>query len=200
MKKRYREDIHHVTMSIHLHMWTFAHMWVNKKNVIDAACGTCFGGMIYSTSANRLLCVDKNLPALKMGSKLPFFCPTTMMKADLNRDVLPEADVCVSVETIEHLNGEGFFLSQLRTKQLVFSVPIDMPGGHHLLNFETVEAATEHLNKYGWFIRYGVRLRSGGSDKDCQLMGIAERSGHFTDVFADLSQQSAVKPTTRRAK
>jgi hypothetical protein len=175
LKKECREDIHHTAVNMHLHLWTYAHQWINKKSVIDAACGTCFGSMIYSTSAGSLLCVDKDMDALKMGSELPFYCPTTMMVADLNKDALPDADVCVSVETIEHLEEGGFFLSQLRTKQLVFTVPINMKGGFHLIDFDTMDSVSEHLNKYGWFIRNGVMMKEHGSGKDAQFMGVAER-------------------------
>jgi SAM-dependent methyltransferase len=160
----------HYTMNLHLQSYAFAHKFIFQKRILDAACGTCFGSMIYSTAAKSIVCIDKSAEAIQHGSKLPYFCPTEWMVKDIDKDLLPKADVCVSVETIEHLDGDGFFLKNLRVKQLVFTVPINHPGDFHRLVFPTPEDAMKHLWENGWKV-LGATLSSDG-----QLMGVAERT------------------------
>jgi len=139
-------------MNIHLRSYAFAHLYVNQKVVLDAACGTCFGSMIFSTGAKKIIAVDKSKEAIAYGKKLKFFCPITYLVKDLDKDILPEADVCVSIETIEHLNGDGFFLKNLKVEFLIFAMPIGMynPGGFHKMLFEKPEEATKYLVDNGW--------------------------------------------------
>ena len=153
----------HVTMNLHLQAYTFAHQFVHDKTVIDAACGTCFGTMIYSTGARNIIAVDKDEKAISHGKELPSFCPIVFEVKDLDKDLLPEADVCVSVETIEHLNGEGFFLKNLKTKQLVFTVPIgplDKRNSFHKMEFLSVDDVIAYVTDCGWPIVTGVLRES----------------------------------------
>ena len=145
-----RDDVNHLIMNLHLQSYAYAHQFIFNKVVLDAACGTCFGSMIYSTGAKSIVSVDKDQEAIDHGKKLKFFCPIEFAVKDLDKDLLPQADICISIETIEHLNGGGFFLKNLRTKLLIFSVPIDMGGGYHKVEFKTPEDAAKHLQNNGW--------------------------------------------------
>ena len=153
----------HVIMNLHLQAYSFAHQFVHGKTVLDAACGTGFGSMIYSTGAKSIIAVDKDEKAISRGRELPSFCPITFEVKDLDKDILPEADVCVSVETIEHLNGGGFFLKNLRVKQLVFTIPLgplDQENSFHKLEFMTPDAAIAFFTDCGWPIITGVARES----------------------------------------
>ena len=175
----------HLCMNTHLQLYTFAHTYIYGKSVIDAACGTCFGAMIYSTGAKNLICVDKSKEAIEYGKKLPIFCPVVYLVRDLDKEVLPMADACVSIETLEHLDGKGFFLKNLKVKELIFSLPVDMPGGHHKLHFKAPEDGVKYLNDNGWEVPYAivtqgqadVQLTEGrrGLLKTTNLLGVAKR-------------------------
>jgi hypothetical protein len=172
-------------MSLHLQAYAFVHPFIFQKTILDAACGTCFGSMIYSTGAAKIFAIDKDAGAIKHGKKLKFFCPVDFMVRDLDKDMLPEADVCVSVETIEHLNGNGFFLNNLRTKYLIFTIPINMGGPYHKLVFKDSDEAIDHLRQYGWIAKSALFKRCEIPMVDSEheyiltndmLMGIAERA------------------------
>jgi len=174
----------HLTMNLHLQAYTFAHQFLLGKTVIDAACGTCFGSMIYSTAAKSIIAVDKSEEAIDHGKRLPSFCPIIYMVMDLNNDLLPEADLCISIETIEHLNGDGFFLKNLDVKQLVFTLPIGEAGGYHKIEFQTSDDAISHLIDNGWKKITGILRKiqapakfpeGDGAVVHEMIMGIAER-------------------------
>lgn len=179
----------HFTMTVHVRAYAFAHMYIYQKVVLDAACGTCFGSMIFSTGAKQIIAIDKSKEAIAYGKKLKFFCPISFLVKDLEKDKLPKADVCVSIETIEHLK-DGFFLKNLDVKVLVFAVPIGMLslGGHHKILFSKPEEVTKHLEKYGWKTKMQVAedLNLWNVDPDTgvatgirswSLMGVAGRNG-----------------------
>jgi hypothetical protein len=176
--------IDHLTMNVHLQAYAFAHQFLLDKTVIDAACGTCFGSMIYSTAAKSIIAVDKSEEAINHGKRLPSFCPIDYLVRNLDRELLPEADLCISVETIEHLNGDGFFLKNLNVKQLVFTIPIGEAGGYHKIEFNTTDKAVSHLMDNGWQKITAVlrKIQSAaifpegnGAVVHDMLMGIAER-------------------------
>ena len=172
----------HLTMHCHLALYTFAHLYIYQKKILDAACGTCFGSMIFSTAASSIICVDNNKKAIAHGKKLPMFCPTIYLVRDLEKQILPEADVCVSIETIEHLNGDGFFLRNLNVKELIFAVPMHMPGAFHKISFDTPEEWSKYFYSHGWGVEYGVvtdeaiPVRSNSVDRllrGSNFMGVA---------------------------
>ena len=142
--------------------------------------------MIYSLGAKKVIAVDKDEDALNSGKKLKRFCPVKYMVKDLDKDILPEADICVSVETIEHLNGNGFFLQNLKVNALVFSIPIAMPGEFHKLIFKTEQEAVKHLKDNGWnpvinmiqktSVLVDDNINGMGLINTYAYMGVAERS------------------------
>lgn len=178
-------DVDHFTMSVHLDAYCFAHQYLFQKSVLDAACGTCFGTMIYSTAAKSIVAIDRDEGAMEYGKRLPFFCPTTFAALDLDTAPLPEADICVSVETIEHLNGDGFFLKNLRVKELIFAVPLDMSGGYHIQAFNEPSDVVKHIEAYGWKVKVAIiqdktglaKMPEGLASLLCRsVIGIAERT------------------------
>jgi predicted RNA methylase len=149
--KMRKNKLYHFVLNVHLQLYIFAHRVIYNKKIIDAACGTGFGTMIFSTAAKRILAVDKSQKAIDYAQKkLPFFCPVKFKKVNLETDILPEADVCVSLETIEHLK-DTFFLENLNVDKLVYSLPIDMSMGvYHKHRFKTAEDAIAYVKSGGW--------------------------------------------------
>jgi hypothetical protein len=141
--------------------------------------------MLYSTAAKSIICIDKSEEAIEYGKKLPMFCPADYLVRDLNKDTLPKADTCISVETLEHLNGDGFFLKNLNVNRLVFTIPINMPSRDHKLVFKTPEEGVKHITDNGWRITYGIAketnydieiLKKGKTRiRGIEIMGVAER-------------------------
>ena len=95
------------------------------KRVIDAACGTGFGTFLLSTVAEEVFGIDVNAEIFaESEARLPFRCPTKFLELDLEKSPVDiTADLCVSIETIEHLENPDFFLSNLKAKELFFTVP-----------------------------------------------------------------------------
>ena len=176
----------HYIMNLHLQAYTWVHQYCFGKKILDAACGTCFGTMIYSLGAKEIIAVDKDKKAIESGKKLKQFCPVKYLVKDLDKDILPEADICVSVETIEHLNGDGFFLKNLKVNTLVFTIPLAMPGEFHNLVFNTEQEAVHYLKKNGWHPKRSVIQTTSVLVEDnvkglynvqtYAFMGVAERS------------------------
>ena len=171
MKKNERYG---ATLNSHIQLYAIAHSFLFNKSVIDAACGTCFGSHIFSTAAKKILAVDKSQEAIDYGKKLPFYCPMTFKQVDLNKEILPKADVCVSIETIEHLNPDNFFLKHLNTKLLVYSLPMRMPidrYGYHKIVLKDKQDAVNYIRAGGWITKIIIDLFKF----DFTFIGIAER-------------------------
>ena len=168
--KMKKNSSYHFVLNWHLQNYVFAHQHIYNKKIIDAACGTCFGSMIYSTAAKSIIAVDKDKKAIEYGvNKLPFFCPMRFIVADLETTVLPKADVCVTIETIEHLK-DTFFLEKLKVEKLIYTVPINMGGNFHKQLFKTPNEAIDYIKSGGWFTTYYMYDDSKGS-----MLGVARR-------------------------
>lgn len=142
----------------HLERYLYAMSFVHNKKVLDAAAGSCYGSFLLSMLAKEVISADISQEALDEGKSLPYASPHSYLVADFNKDVLPEADVCVSMETIEHL-ASPFFLDNLKTKELIFSLPLNpiTPDGtvtnvnpYHTMLFFTPEQALSYITNAGW--------------------------------------------------
>lgn len=134
----------------HIERYFYAMRFVLGKTVIDAACGTCYGSFLLSLGAKHVFMADKDLHSIAYGQRFPFGCETDYKACDLETDLLPEADVCVSFETIEHLSGDGFFLKNLKCKELIFSFPLKSPSQYHKLVFKYPEDGQQYIESCGW--------------------------------------------------
>jgi 2-polyprenyl-3-methyl-5-hydroxy-6-metoxy-1,4-benzoquinol methylase len=128
------------------HMWRYwyAMRFIRGKKVIDAACGTGYGSLMMGWGAETVTGLDINISHTR-----PSGLNVRFAQADFNKDTLPKADVCVSFETIEHLEEPGYFLKELRCKELVFSIPLDMPSQFHKRSYKE-EDIKELLEDTGW--------------------------------------------------
>jgi predicted RNA methylase len=171
--KMKKNDRYHGILNAHLQLYGLAHSFIYNKFIIDAACGTCFGSHIYSTAAKKILAVDKSQEAIDYGKKQQFYCPIEFKQVDLNKDILPKADVCVSIETIEHLDGT-FFLEHLNVKTLIYSLPLRMQideYGYHKIVLKNKQDAVNYIRSGGWITKAIIDIFKF----DFTFMGIAER-------------------------
>lgn len=140
----------------HLERYLFAMKFIQGRKVLDAAAGTCYGSWMLSLLASEVISADISREALDDGKDLPYVSKHSYLQADFNKDILPEADVCVSLETIEHLNDD-FFLQNLKVKELIFSIPLNPVIGDKIVTnpfhtklFLTAQDAIDHIYAGGW--------------------------------------------------
>lgn len=140
----------------HLERYLFAMKFIQGKKVLDAAAGTCYGSWMLSMLAREVISADISQESLDEGKTLPYVSKHSYLQADFNKDILPEADVCVALETIEHLDTK-FFLENLKVKELIFSIPLNPIVGdaiitnpYHTKIFLSAQDAVNHICKGGW--------------------------------------------------
>ena len=148
------------------------------QRVIDAGCGSGLGTFIYSLVAKRILAVDKSQASINKAKKLYYICPVKFLKADLNTVKLPSADVCVCVESIEHLRPDNTFVKRLRVKKLVYTIPLDSPGPFHLTTFHTQDEVLAYIRSQGWnTISSGIEAGDNDFTRiNSSVVGIAVRN------------------------
>lgn len=136
---------------LNLQRYMFALAYCNKNVVLDAGCGAGLGTYIYSLTAEKVYAVDYKETAFKYAKLFPIDeRKVHFLQADLEKDVLPEVDTVVALEVIEHLANPDFFLSQLRCKTLIFSVPVpSLPvSSWHKYDFQTPDDVKELIGRY----------------------------------------------------
>jgi len=136
---------------VNLERYLFALQFCEDKIVLDAGCGTGLGTYLYSLVAKRVIAVDHNEDALSYAKRFPGEYPKVhFIKADLEKDLLPDHEICVALEIIEHLEHPDFFLSQLKSKELVFSIPLNSLSisSWHKYDFKTIKDIKEIIERY----------------------------------------------------
>ncbi|KKR15407.1 MAG: Glycosyltransferase, group 2 family protein [Parcubacteria group bacterium GW2011_GWC1_39_29] len=111
-------------IQINVERYIYAMMLAENKTVLDAACGAGLGTYFYSLVAKKVYAVDYRQEHLEYAKEYPAY-NAEYLKLDLNKDLLPEHDLTISLETIEHLTDPKFFMENLKSKELVFSVPLN---------------------------------------------------------------------------
>ena len=96
--------------------------------VVDAACGCGMGSAILARQCKKVIGVDidqDNIDhAIREHMKEG---DIEFIKGDLENMALPECDVIISIETIEHLNDPGKFIAEMQNKArrtIFVTVPI----------------------------------------------------------------------------
>src|SRR3990167_4302721 len=136
---------------VNLERYFYAMHYCKDKVVIDAGCGSGLGTYLFSLVAKNIYAVDyEELETLGSLLKYPLKCPVEWLKRDLDTDILPEADVCVALEVIEHLKHPDFFLKNLKVKELVFSIPRESlaVSTWHVQDFRTFDDIKAFLEDY----------------------------------------------------
>ena len=101
----------------HLHRYYFAKKFVNKKSVLDLACGEGYGSDILATSAKEVVGVDINreiiLHAQKKYQKNNLtFLEGNLLKLPFTGD--QKFDVVVCFEALEHVKEQSKVLDEIK--------------------------------------------------------------------------------------
>lgn len=157
-------------IKVNLERYLFALPYCQGKIVLDAGCGAGLGTYLYSLVASRMLAADHNDKAIEYAKGFPHRQDVNFVKADFEKDLLPDHEVTVALEVIEHLEHPDLFLSQLKGKELVFSVPLDSLGCSvfHKYDIRTQQDIEELIGRYyeikkmliqegKWVVGYGVK-------------------------------------------
>lgn len=155
---------------VNVERYLYAQSFTKDKVVLDAACGSGLGAYLYGLQAKELFAVDRKQEHLDYAKKFPHEKPVHFLQRDLDTDLLPECDVCISLETIEHLEHPDFFLSQLKCKTLVFSLPkfslatskfhkVDIQNEHDVRDLLERDFLIKELKNQDdkWFFGYAVK-------------------------------------------
>lgn len=138
-------------IKVNLERYLFALQFCKDKIVLDTGCGAGLGTYLYSLIAKRVIAVDHNEDALNYAKRFPVEYPKVhFIKLDLEKDLLPDHEITIALEVIEHLEKPDYFLSQLKGKEIVFSIPIPSLSisKFHKFDFRTVEDVKEIMNRY----------------------------------------------------
>ncbi len=138
-------------ITVNMQRYLFALQYCKDKIVLDASCGAGLGTYLYSLAAKRVIAVDKNEDALKYAQQYPVDRgKVNYINIDIEKELLPDHEVCISLETIEHLKSPDFFLSQLKGKELIFSIPMNSLGisDFHKYDFKGIDDIKEMIERY----------------------------------------------------
>jgi len=109
----------------HVTRYFLAKGWIMPgETVLDAACCTGYGSQLLSKSAKKVIGLEIDEGAIDDAKNLNQEDNIEYNVADLNGCELPDVDVAISIETIEHLTPEGMvhFVDQLKkhVKRMIF--------------------------------------------------------------------------------
>lgn len=109
----------------HVTRYFLAKGWIMPgETVLDAACCTGYGSQLLSKSAKKVIGLEVDEGAIDDAKNLNQEDNIEYNVADLNSCELPDVDVAISIETIEHLTPEGMvhFVDQLKkhVKRMIF--------------------------------------------------------------------------------
>lgn len=114
---------------VNVERYLFAAQYVAGKTVLDLGTGCGMGAYIYSLFAKKVITVDYDAFALDEASKWPYphdnveFVLGDLRDPDFE-EKLPETDVCIALEVLEHIEEPSALLRSLKAKQLVFGLPL----------------------------------------------------------------------------
>ena len=145
----------HPVSSTSIDRYVLANTWTKGKKVLDAATGQGYGaGILLSLGAESVMGIDTDIEAIKNANNL-LKSPKAQFKVcdifNLNKDFKEnEFDVCVSLETFEHLPPERIdeylqSIKRVTSETLIISTPQRKTeewvynGGTHLYEYSATE-------------------------------------------------------------
>lgn len=138
-----------ITLKDHLTRYNFAIKYCKGKKVLDASCGSGYG-----TEILKAYGVDNSREAIEYAKEN---YKGEFEVCDLNKD-FPDMnfDVCVSFETIEHLENPDIFLKNVskHCKHFICSIPLNCPSRFHKKVYTEKQAKDlikKYFDKVDWF-------------------------------------------------
>lgn len=153
---------------INLERYIYAMNYCKDKTVLDLGTGCGLGAYLYSLVAKKVISVDYKDKAFELAKQYPYK-NIEFVKMDLEKENPPKADVCVAIETIEHLENPERLMENLNCKELVFSVPMsslaistwhkyDFTDVGNIVTFFSRYYDIEIFNQYNkWIYGFGKR-------------------------------------------
>ena len=174
----HKSNLTEVAVNIERYLYALHHC--EDKTVLDLGCGSGLGTYLYSLIAKKVIAVDYNVETLNYVREYPFeeeklaTLLVDLENPDQCKRLLPEVDVCIALEVLEHLEDPLELLKNLKAEALVFSIPLSslanskwhkykIRGGSEGLN-DIRELVSEYYDveeyhdQYGrWVFGYGIR-------------------------------------------
>ena len=116
-------------LAINMDRYMFALEFLAGKTVLDLGCGSGLGTYLYSLVAKKVIAVDYDAEAIKEAKAWPYpHANVEFIHGDITDpdflETLPDVDVCVALEVLEHVEEPAGVLRELKCNQLVFSMPL----------------------------------------------------------------------------
>lgn len=156
------------TLQEHMARYNFVLKVALNKKVLDAACGTGYGTKLLSEAASQIIGVDVDDETIKYAKKL--YPEIDFRVCDLNKTI-PKGrfDLCISFETIEHLDNPEDFVRRIskNCSEFVFSIPLNNPSRFHksVWTRHSVEKLMgKYWRKISWYHQQDFNLYPGTAD------------------------------------
>ena len=164
---------------VNLERYSYALHYCEGKTVLDLGCGSGMGTYLYSLVAKKVIAFDYSNDALDYvreypieSEKIEFY----QFNLEKNKN-LPEADICIALEVLEHIENPEEVLKNLKAKELVFSLPLsslanskwhkyNIVGGQEGINQiikligKYYDVKTYHQQYERWIFGHGIRKKS----------------------------------------
>ncbi len=114
--ERLETHIFSENMSEHLHRYAFAMQFIEKKTVLDIACGEGYGSNLLAGKAEKVYAVDIDANTIEKAS-IKYNCKNLEFKTGTTDSIpLPNnsIDIVISFETIEHHNKHDLMLLEIK--------------------------------------------------------------------------------------
>lgn len=116
-------------LQVNIERYLFAAQYVAGKTVLDIGSGCGMGTYLYSLFAEKVIAVDYDARALEEARNWPYPRKNVeFVLGDLRdpefEEKLPQTDVAIALEVLEHIEEPAALLRSLKAKQLVFGLPL----------------------------------------------------------------------------
>jgi SAM-dependent methyltransferase len=175
--------------------------------VVDAACGSGYGSAMLAERCARVIGLDISAEAIAYAGRRYARGNLLFSVQDLARGPVPECDVLVSFETVEHLPRFEPFLEGAKNNvrgQIILSTPV-IPTRHfnpfHLQDF-TREQIEEYMRPWvpaycciqsGIFGVWVFRREPARGEEQCRLLELNLRHQQFQSARFEKEQEEAVQ-------
>lgn len=157
------------TNAPHISRYFLARGWVMPgETVLDAACATGYGSHLLSQIAGKVLGREVDEGCIE-SANADWAAPNIDFKVmDLDKEEWPDADVLVSIETLEHVNDLNHAMKQIKKhikRAVVMTVPLG--GTSHAYTEEERKTPAGECNDFNnsahvqdLFFKHGWKIQT----------------------------------------
>ena len=112
---KFNEKSMDLSQQEHLVRYLLAINYIKDKKILDIACGTGYGTYILSSRCKEIIGLDNSEDAINLAKRKYIHKNLSFLKADATSTNLESSsfDVIISLETIEHIQDQQAFLSEI---------------------------------------------------------------------------------------